>query len=162
MLLKADRVLGVDPGITGALALVTVDGHADVWDMPTIGGSKKTIAGPLLADIIKEADVDICMLERVHAMPKQGVVSSFNFGVAFGIAQGIVTAMDTPIELITPQSWKRHYKLKADKEDARRMAIQLFPKLAGALARKKDADRAEALLMANYGLVKSYRSEGLT
>ena len=142
------KVLGVDPGINGALALVG-DGYLAVDHLPTMGSGRQRIINAVeISDIIYRWAPDVAVIERVHAMPKQGISSAFRFGQAFGTLEGVIAGRKIPLYYITPQSWKRHYRLPADKEAARMRAIQLYPRIADRLSRKKDSDRAEALLIA--------------
>ena len=144
------KILGVDPGLSGAIALVG-DGHLAVRDMPTAGELKRrVIVTAELAGIIRAWAPDCAVIEKVHAMPKQGVSSSFRFGQALGAIEGVLGALLIPVEYVTPQSWKKHYRLTANKDDARLRAIHNWPRLSDELSRKKDADRAEALLIAKY------------
>ena len=144
------KVLGVDPGLDGAIALLG-DGFLAVRDMPTAGELKRrVVVAAEAAGIIRAWTPDIAVIERVHAMPKQGVTSSFRFGQALGTIEGVLGALLIPIEYVTPQSWKKHFRLTANKDDARLRAIQTWPRIADELRRKKDADKAEALLIARY------------
>lgn len=144
------KVLGVDPGLDGAIALLG-DGFLAVRDMPTAGELKRrVVVAAEAAGIIKAWAPDIAVIEKVHAMPKQGVTSSFRFGQALGTIEGVLGALLIPVEYVTPQAWKKHFRLSANKDDARLRAIQTWPRIADELRRKKDADRAEALLIAHY------------
>lgn len=145
-----DKVLGVDPGLTGALALLG-DGYLAVEDMPVMGsGRQKVVNGAELMRLVTSWKPDAALVERVHAMPKQGVVSAFRFGQSLGTIEGVLLGAGVPIHYATPQSWKKHFRLSADKEQARMHAIRLYPRIADRLARKKDDGRAEALLIATY------------
>ena len=145
------KVLGIDPGLDGAIALVG-DGYLAVRDTPTAGELKRrVVVAAELAGMIKAWAPDLAIIERVHAMPKQGVTSSFRFGQALGVLEGVVGALLIPVEYVTPQSWKKFFRLSANKDDARLKAIHTWPRLTQELSRKKDADRAEALLIAQYG-----------
>jgi|SRR5262252_4322118 len=147
------RVLGVDPGATGALALYDADIRAAaIYDMPfqTIA-KRKQVSEALLASILHDFAPDCAYIERVHAMPKQGVTSSFSFGLAYGLVRGVLACMEVPVHLITPQEWKRHFRLSSDKNEARAIAARLLPINAPAFARVKDDGRAEAALLALFG-----------
>lgn len=144
------KILGVDPGLNGAIALLG-DGYLAVRDIPTAGELKRRVVlGGELAGVVRSWAPDCAVFERVHAMPKQGVSSSFRFGQACGVVEGVIGALQIPIEYVTPNAWKKHFRLTAHKEDARLLAIQTWPRIADELSRKKDADRAEALLIARY------------
>jgi crossover junction endodeoxyribonuclease RuvC len=157
-------VFGVDPGVTGAVSGFFDRQLGNLWDVPTIGRgkeSKKEIDCPSLVDYLRHYAGDhakdaICFIESVHAMRGkggrvQGVTSSFNFGMSFGMVRGIFAALGVEVRLVTPQAWKKHFNLIGTaKDDARVLAMQMFPEAA--LSRKKDTGRADALLIGAYGL----------
>jgi len=152
------RVLGVDPGATGAIALLdTVTGELVVADLPIIvvqkSGARKTseISESHLAQLIRGMTPDIAWVERVHAMPKQGVTSSFNFGVAYGIVRGIIGAVALPMLFVTPNEWKREFRLGSDKAQSRVLAGRLYPQSVSMFSRVRDDGRAEAALIATFG-----------
>lgn len=147
------RVLGVDPGATGALALWDTDLDAlAVVDMPiAVVQGRKQLSDQMLAAILAQWSPDCAYIERVHAMPKQGVTSSFSFGTAYGLVRGILAGMKVPYHLITPNEWKRNFRLGADKNEARLVAARLIPDSAEQFARVKDDGRAEAALLALFG-----------
>lgn len=142
-------ILGVDPGKKGAIAFYFPEHPSKIsaYDMPLVDGE---VDSATLACIIAGYKPDICVLERVHAMPGNGVTSMFNFGMAYGMVRGILGALSIPYVLVTPQMWKKHFKLTADKEMSRWHAISLWPSSAH-FSRKKDDGRAEASLLARYG-----------
>lgn len=141
------RILGVDPGaVSGALGFIPHEGEPHVDDVPVVD---KQVDGAALARTILRLDPDVIAIENVGSMPKQGVASTFKFGMGVGIIRGVVTALGIPYYLVAPQTWKKHFKLDSDKEKARAAAIRLYPNVAG-LDRKKDAGRAEALLIARW------------
>ena len=142
-------ILGLDPGVSGAIAFYFSEApdRIAVEDVPAVAGE---ISAQLLAERIKAHGPSIAMIERVSAMPKQGVVSMFNFGVSFGQARGVIGALSIPLHYVTPGKWKRHFNLTSDKDEARALAIRLFPTCAASFARKKDHGRAEAALIARY------------
>ena len=143
-------ILGVDPGISGAIAFYFSDtpNRIAVEDVPVVAGE---ISAHLLADRIKAHGPSIAIIERVGAMPGQGVSSMFGFGVSFGQARGVIGALNIPLHYVTPSKWKKHFHLPADKEEARKLALHLFPACATSFARKKVHGRAEAALIARYG-----------
>ncbi len=150
----SERTIGIDPGLSGAVAVLSAGRAAIVFDVPTIAvGKKREYNVPEMADILRCWRPDHVYIEKVHSMPKQGVASSFNFGKGFGLWLGIVAALEIPHTLVTPQRWKGKMLdgQRKGKGDARLRATQLFPELAGSLTRVKDDGRAEALLIAAYG-----------
>lgn len=151
-------MIAIDPGITGAIARINQNGAYEVHDLPLMAKGKgsakvKTQINPsALRDILQDyyTESEIVYLERVSSMPGQGVATMFSMGDTFGCIRGVCAAMGFKVEIITPQSWKKYYKLSSDKEVCRAKAIELFP--VAPLGRKKDHNRAEALLIANYGV----------
>lgn len=144
------KYVGIDPGLTGAVALVG-DGFLAVHDMPTVGSNKNRVIDSLaLAEILRGWTPDHALIEKVHAMPGQGVSSMFRFGQTLGRIEAVVALTETPLTYVTPAKWKRSFGLGRDKENSRRLAIELFPHIADRLHRKKDEGRAEALLLARY------------
>lgn len=153
--------IGIDPGLSGAIALLK-DDDTLCWveDMPIMPeGKKMQVNEPELTRIIKETYSSLtsgheccptCYLERVSAMPGQGVTSMFNFGVGYGIVRGVVQALGIPLWFVRPVAWKRQAGiLHRDKDAARTMAQHLYP--AAPLGRVKDIGRADAILIARYG-----------
>jgi len=142
------RLLAIDPGaISGALAMFPEDGPPYVWDIPVVDGQ---IDAAALHRRVKEFEPNAAVVEWVASMPKQGVASTFKFGVAFGIIQGVLAANEVPVHLVKPAVWKKAFHLAGkDKEAARALAIRLYPGVQG-LDRKKDAGRAEALLLGRH------------
>jgi len=144
--------LGVDPGKSGAIAALDERGHLlGVEDMPVVG----PIISPVLLDEIVHNWHDplaehpgTAVVEDVHAMPKQGVSSSFSFGRSLGVAEGVLAGDGWAIVYVSPARWKRMLGLSADKGASRRRAIELWPAKAKAFARVKDDGRAEAALIA--------------
>ena len=151
------RVLGVDPGATGALALWDTELQAlAVCDMPSavvpVGKRiRRELSEAMLAYTLAEWEPDCAWIERVHALPKQGVTSSFSFGVAYGLVRGVLAAMRVPVTRVTPNEWKKHFRLGADKNEARLTAARLVPANAGDFSRVRDDGRAEAALLALFG-----------
>lgn len=149
------KVLAIDPGLNGAWAIYSSRDLIRVGDLPTTGeGTKRRVDAVSLA-LVPGDNVAFACVESVHAMPGQGVSSMFRFGQAFGTVLGVIGALGIPVRLITPQSWKAYYGLRsASAEDSRQKAIDLIPAAAPYLQRKKDHNRAEALLMALYGALE--------
>jgi Holliday junction resolvasome RuvABC endonuclease subunit len=144
------RILGIDPGVSGAYALLADDGISSpiVDDLPVVGNQ---INAGEWRRVIKTLMPDIAIVELVHSMPGQGVASTFRFGMACGIIRGVLLGAGAPIIDVTPNTWKKYFKLGNDGEKSRALACQRFPNLPG-LARKKDHNRAEALLIALWKL----------
>ena len=151
------RVLGVDPGAGGAFAMLDTELAAlVVCDMPVavvrVGKTdRRQISETMLAGILMDYEPDCAWIERVHALPKQGVTSSFSFGLAYGLARGVLAALKVPVTLVTPQEWKRSFRLGPDKREVRLVAARLFPDNALSFARVRDDGRAEAALLALFG-----------
>ena len=139
-------ILGVDPGITGGLAFLFANGVV-AEDIPTAGGE---VDVDTLVRRVREMQPALAIIERANAMPKQGVSSTFKYGVAYGALRTVVALCNIPYRLVTPGKWKAHFHLDADKEKSRALAIQLWPG-CGYFALKKHHGRAEAALIARYG-----------
>ena len=152
-------IVGIDPGLSGAVCLYsTISGDIDVWDMPTVevlrsGKKKRELNINLLAKRLEICGSTSCavFLERVGAMPGQGVSSTFAFGRNVGIIEGIVGARVAPITIVPPQTWQKAMNVRGGKDGARLRATELFPKHADLFARVKDDGRADATLIAKYG-----------
>ncbi len=146
-------VIGIDPGLSGAIALLRNGEFAEVWDMPTMGrgsGTKQQVNAAAVGLLLRECPPCKAWIEQVGAMPGQGVSSMFNFGKATGAVLGALGALQFPQESVTPQKWKREFGLIGkDKDIARTHAIQLMP--TAPLSLKKHGGRADALLIALYG-----------
>jgi hypothetical protein len=143
-------ILGIDPGRSGAIAFYFSDHpeRVSVEDMPNVAGE---VDAATLAKRIAAIAPDLAFVERVGAMPGQGVSSTFKFGRSYGIALGVIGAAAIPLHLVTPAKWKAHMRLSSDKEQARALALRLFPACSEHFQRKKDHGRAEAALIARYG-----------
>lgn len=138
------RILGVDPGsVSGAYAIISPTG-AWVGDLP---GVDRQVDAAEFARLVTGLEPDMAVVELVGARPGQGVTSMFRFGRATGLIEGVILGLGVPLVTPTPQRWKRYFRLTSDGEKSRALAIQRFPKVTG-LARIKDHNRAEALLMA--------------
>jgi hypothetical protein len=151
--------VGIDPGKTGALAVIRNDGFpGGIWDYPGDPASLWAMLRNSLLNDPNSFDVRLAVLEKVSAMPKQGVSSTFKFGTNFGIWQATVVALRWPMELITPQRWRKvldsSVPQKPTKEDLRAYAIKRWPAASESLNRVKDHNRAEALIMAEYARLK--------
>jgi crossover junction endodeoxyribonuclease RuvC len=156
--------IGIDPGITGAIAFFRTGYQPQVFDTPTqqtkVGRSIKQDYLPAQMAMLLEqcanelkAESPHCFIEKVAAMPGQGVTSMFNFGKGYGIWIGILGALKIPFTLVTPQAWKKPIMQGIkDKDAARIRAQQLYPDLTPQLTRKKDIGRADAILLAHFGM----------
>ena len=151
-------IIGVDPGINGAISVIENKKIIEVYDTPTmIEGkkNKKQINGAQVSNIIKErlnhGKEVIVVVEHVNAMPGQGVTSMFNFGQSFGVIKGICAALSLPIYFVRPTKWKKHFNLiKTNKDASRTKVIEAYPEISSKLHRKKDSNRADAILIALY------------
>jgi len=151
-------IIGVDPGITGAISVLENKKVIEVYDTPTMIDGKKNkrqVNGSHLTNIIKEVILlnkeTIAVVEHVNAMPGQGVTSMFNFGQSFGVIKGICAALSLPIYFVRPAKWKKHFNLiKTNKEASRTKVIEIYPEISGKLSRKKDSNKADAILIARY------------
>lgn len=146
------RIAGIDPGITGAIAVLDGGQLVAVHDLPVTAkatGKGQALNAALLAEMVRELRIDVALLEAQRAMPGQGVTSVFSLGRTMGVLEGVLAAAGVSYRLIEPATWKRAAGLvKADKDQSRTAALQLFPGAAHHLARKKDHGRAEAMLIA--------------
>ena len=153
-------ILGIDPGLTGALAFYdTEEKTVEVHDMPVVsvvrnGKNKNEVSAALTSDIIAEhlkGMPSVAFLERVNAMPGQGVTSVFSFGRSSGIIEGILAAYDIETHIVIPQRWQKAMEVRGGKDGSRERAMQLLPASAGKFNLKKHDGRADAALIALYG-----------
>jgi len=153
-------IIAIDPGINGAICFFENGEVKDVFEMPTMAEGKKNkrqVNGHQmyneLSYRIKKYDVSNInvVVEQVSAMPGQGVTSMFNFGQSFGVIKGICAAMQLPIFFVRPAKWKKHFDLINTQKDASRTkAIEMFPKISSVLSKKKDSNKADAILIASF------------
>ena len=151
-------IFGIDPGISGAISVLENKKVIGVFDMPTMIDGKKNkrqVNGAQVTNIIKERlDKNkevVIVVEHVNAMPGQGVTSMFNFGQSFGVIKGICSALSLPIHFVRPTKWKKHFNLiKTNKDASRTKVIEIYPEISNQIHRKKDANRADAILIARY------------
>ncbi len=153
-------IIGIDPGVSGAISILENKKVIEIFDMPTmIDGkkNKKQVNGSQVTNIIKEKLNDnsgkeiIVVVEHVNAMPGQGVTSMFNFGQSFGVIKGICSALSLPIYFVRPMKWKKHFNLiKTNKDASRTKVIEVYPEISSKLSRKKDSNKADAILIARY------------
>ena len=153
-------IIGIDPGISGSICFFQDGVIKDVLEMPTmIDGkkNKKQVNGSQIFNEILEKTKNIdkknikVVIEHVTAMPGQGVTSMFNFGQSFGILKGICSAMQLSVYFVRPAKWKKYFNLiNSEKDASRTRAIEIFPYYSSHLSRKKDSNKADAILIASY------------
>ena len=153
-------IIAIDPGINGAICFFENGEVKDVIEMPTMAEGKKNkrqVNGHQmfneLSFRIKKYNIQNInvVVEQVSAMPGQGVTSMFNFGQSFGVIKGICAAMQLPIFFVRPAKWKKHFELINTQKDASRTkAIEMFPKISSILSKKKDSNKADAILIASF------------
>ena len=151
-------IIGIDPGINGAISVIENKKIIEVYDTPTMIDGKKNkrqINGAQVTNIFKERlngeKEVVVVVEHVNAMPGQGVTSMFNFGQSFGVIKGICAALNLPIYFVRPTKWKKHFNLiKTNKDASRTKVIEVYPEISSKLHRKKDSNRADAILIALY------------
>ena len=151
-------IIGIDPGIKGAICFFENGEVKDVIDMPTMQDGKKNkkqINGNQIYNEISSRIVNLeqtkinVVVEQVSAMPGQGVTSMFNFGQSFGVIKGICAAMQLSIFFVRPAMWKKYFNLiNTEKDASRTKAIEMFPKISSNLSKKKDSNKADAILIA--------------
>ena len=153
-------IIGIDPGISGSICFLDNGKILDVIEMPIMTDGKKNkkqINGSQVYNEITkrikqfEKNQIRVVIEHVSAMPGQGVTSMFNFGQSFGILKGICTAMQLPMYFVRPAKWKKYFNLlNSEKDASRARAIEIFPYFSSQLSRKKDSNKADAILIASF------------
>ena len=153
-------IIGIDPGITGSICFFENGKIIDLIDMPNMADGKKQKRQVNGAQIYNEIFLRIknldkknikVVIEHVSAMPGQGVTSMFNFGQSFGVLKGICSAMQLPMHFVRPAKWKKFFNLiNAEKDASRTKAIEIFPYISPQLSKKKDANKADAILLASF------------
>tara|TARA_B100001093_G_scaffold90869_1_gene82996 strand:+ start:1031 stop:1525 length:495 start_codon:yes stop_codon:yes gene_type:complete len=153
-------IIGIDPGISGSICFFQEGEIKDVINMPTmIEGkkNKKQVNGAQIFNEISKRIIQIekknirVIIEQVSAMPGQGVTSMFNFGQSFGILKGICSAMQLPMYFVRPAKWKKYFNLiNSEKDASRTKAIEIFPYFSENLSKKKDSNKADAILIASF------------
>jgi crossover junction endodeoxyribonuclease RuvC len=153
-------IIGIDPGISGSICFFEDGKILDVVEMPTMTEGKKNkkqvngsqIYNEIEKRIHKIEKQDIrVIIEHVSAMPGQGVTSMFNFGQSFGILKGICSAMQLPMYFVRPAKWKKYFGLiNSEKDASRTRAIEMFPYFSSQLSKKKDSNKADAILIASF------------
>ena len=153
-------IIGIDPGISGSICFLEDGIIKDVLEMPIMTEGKKNKKQVNGSQIFNEISFRIktyekknikVVIEQVSAMPGQGVTSMFNFGQSFGILKGICSAMQLPIYFVRPAKWKKYFNLiNSEKDASRTRAIEIFPYFSSNLSKKKDSNKADAILIASY------------
>ena len=152
------KIIGIDPGLSGAIAIMQEKKVINLVDMPIMSEGKKNkrqLNSAQLVKIIKENiennDEIAVIVENVSAMPGQGVTSMFNFGQTFGAIKGVCAALELPIFFVRPSKWKKHFDLiNSSKDASRTKAIEMYPALSNQLAKKKDVNKSDAILIARF------------
>ena len=161
-------VIGIDPGITGSICFFEDGKIIDLIDMPNMADGKKQKKQVNGAQIyneillrtkhVEKRNIKV-VIEHVSAMPGQGVTSMFNFGQSFGVLKGICSAMQLSMHFVRPAKWKKYFNLiNAEKDASRTKAIEIFPYISTQLSRKKDANKADAALIASF-FYETYQSD---
>ena len=153
-------IIGIDPGISGSICFFEDGKILDVVEMPTMTEGKKNkkqVNGSQIVNEILEKIKELdkreikVVIEQVSAMPGQGVTSMFNFGQSFGILKGICSSMQLPMYFVRPAKWKKYFNLiNSEKDASRTRAIEIFPYFSNQLSRKKDSNKADAILIASF------------
>ena len=153
-------IIGIDPGISGAICFFKNGEVKEILDMPNMAEGKKNkkqINGPQIYNEISKRIINIpknevvVVIEQVSAMPGQGVTSMFNFGQSFGVLKGICSAMQLSMHFVRPAKWKKYFNLiKTEKDASRTKVIEIFPYISSQLSRKKDSNKADAILIASF------------
>ena len=153
-------IIGIDPGISGSICFFENGKIIDVIEMPTMTEGKKNKkqvnGSQIYNEILKRINIDgkqdiRVIIEHVTAMPGQGVTSMFNFGQSFGILKGICSALQLPMYFVRPAKWKKYFNLlNSEKDASRTRAIEIFPYFSTQLSKKKDSNKADAILIASF------------
>ena len=152
-------IIGIDPGISGSICFFEDGKILEVIEMPVMTEGKKNkkqvngaqICNEFLKRVNKKDDQIRVVIEQVSAMPGQGVTSMFNFGQSFGILKGICSAMQLSMFFVRPAKWKKYFNLINSQKDASRTrAIEIFPYFSKHLSKKKDSNKADAILIASF------------
>jgi crossover junction endodeoxyribonuclease RuvC len=151
-------IIGIDPGVSGAICILTNGKITEIYEMPTMIDGKKNkkqvngaeVTNIINKELINEKDINV-VIEHVSAMPGQGVTSMFNFGQSFGVLKGICAALKLPVHFIRPVKWKKHFNLiNTEKDASRTKVIEVFPYISSKISKKKDANKADAILIARF------------
>ncbi len=152
------RIIGIDPGLSGAIAILEDNVIKELFDMPVMSDGKKNKRQlnsahlvTIIKDNIKDSKNTVMVVEQVNAMPGQGVTSMFNFGQTFGAIKGICAALGLPIFFVRPAKWKKYFELiNSSKDASRTKAIEMYPHISEKLSKKKDVNKSDAILIARY------------
>ena len=152
------QIIGIDPGLSGGIAILEDNKVKMLFDMPVMSDGKKNkrqlnsaLLAQLIRDNIKNVEDTAIVVEQVNAMPGQGVTSMFNFGQTFGAIKGICAALELPIFFVRPAKWKKHFELiNSSKDASRTKVIEMYPSIAEKLSKKKDVNKSDAILIARY------------
>ena len=139
------KIIGIDPGLSGAIAVLENNKVLNIFDIPVMSEGKKNkrqLNSALLVNLLKEnineEEEVAVVIEQVNAMPGQGVTSMFNFGQTFGALKGICAALELPIFFVRPSKWKKYFELiNSSKDASRTKAIEMYPNLSIQLSKKK-------------------------
>ncbi len=152
------KIIGIDPGLSGAIAILENNKVIEVLEMPTMAEGKKNkkqlnsaqLVSQLKSYLIDKDEIAV-VVEQVNAMPGQGVTSMFNFGQTFGAIKGVCAALELPIFFVRPLKWKKYFDLVNSSKDASRTkVIEMYPSLTKILSKKKDVNKSDAILIARY------------
>ena len=152
------KIIGIDPGLSGAIAILENNLVLNIFEIPVMSEGKKNkrqLNSALLVNLLKENinndEEVVVVVEQVNAMPGQGVTSMFNFGQTFGAIKGFCAALELPIYFVRPSKWKKHFELiNSSKDASRTKAIEMYPKLSNQLSKKKDVNKSDAILIARF------------
>ena len=152
------KIIGIDPGLSGAIAILENKNVLKLFDMPVMAEGKKNkkqLNSAQLVNIIKKninkSDDVAVVVEQVNAMPGQGVTSMFNFGQTFGAIKGVCAALNLPIFFVRPSKWIKYFELiNSSKDSSRTKVIEMYPSLSSQLSKKKDVNKSDAILIARY------------
>jgi len=161
------KIIGIDPGLSGGIAILEDNVIKVLFDMPVMSDGKKNkrqlnsaLLVKLIKDNIKDTEDTVMVVEQVNAMPGQGVTSMFNFGQTFGAIKGICAALGLPIFLVRPAKWKKHFELiNSSKDASRTKAIEMYPSISEQLSKKKDVNKSDAILIARYYSETRFKEE---
>ena len=152
------KIIGIDPGLSGAIAILKDKKVLSLFEMPVMAEGKKNkrqLNSSQLANIIKEntknVEETVVIVEQVNAMPGQGVTSMFNFGQTFGAIKGVCATLELPIFFVRPSKWNKHFELiNSSKDASRTKVIEMYPTLSKHLSKKKDVNKSDAILIARF------------